>query len=91
MLDREIENHRTQVVEVSGAGTSTVNGRYIRDTSLEFVHLGRAYRKSRDANSKLFAHVLLHEEAWAEREGTEGVGGGIVGEDRWLVFHDDTH
>jgi hypothetical protein len=49
-------------VEVAGAGSGQVDGRYVRDKSGELEHLGVAFRRSRDEESSLYHYVLLHEE-----------------------------
>ncbi len=61
--------------------TYAVNGRYIRDATGEYQHIGIAYRQSNDPKSRLFDYVLLHEEAFSHLR-----AGGEVLKDRWLLF-----
>jgi len=82
-LQGQVDKYRARVIEVRGAGSAGVNGRYVREGGGDLQHIGLAYRRSRDPKSPLFNYVLLHEEASNEFE-----DGRSVEKDRWLLFND---
>ena len=60
--------------------TYAVDGRYIRDATGEYQHIGMAYRQSNDPKSRLFDYVLLHEEAFSQLR-----AGGEIVKDRFFL------
>ena len=82
-LEGQVAKYSARVIEVRGAGSNDVNGRYVRDGRGDFAHIGLAYRRSRDPESALYQYVLLYEEASNQFE-----DGRTVERDRWLLFND---
>ena len=83
-LERAKDKFQVRVLEVSRAGSSQVNGRYLADTSGDFDHLGMAFRRSLDPASPLFDQVLLFEEGGSVRSQDSHE----IVKDRCLLFND---